>query len=394
MEKRKIGLILGTYAYWCFLIFGFFYFVTLGSKLLFYNNALTSIFCFGCVQLLKRDKIKFNTYSHLLVACTFTALVVINLTLSGLNSPMQYWFLAIILGAGFMLETKWMVLWGFKVSAFYLFCYYLGMNSITFDFQILLKGDMYSIYHLSSLIGVVTLIILFAWSYINLTYQYNKELKKSYDRNNFLLKILNHDLANPITVLELGIRKINANNCDEVKEKLLKSNKSMIDIINSVRSIDKFHISEINFETENLKSCVEEVIPEVQLIFAEKNLTYEIEVPANIQVNISKSIFTNQILKNLLTNASKFSEPNASIYIRYQDSTLIISDSGIGIPKAMISDLFDYRSNNSRKGTMGEKGTGFGLPIVKDCCDKMNIEITVASDDDGTDFNLTFQDAA
>lgn len=390
INKRKIGYILGTYAFWCFLVFGVFYYVSIESKLLFINNTITSLACLFFAQLLKNKKIEYQNYSHSLIVLTFSALVVINLTLGGISSPMLYWFLAIILGAGFMLNSKWMAIWGMNVATVYLVCLYLNYQGISFEFQMKLNQDQYWLYHISSLIGVITLIALFAWSYIETTQKYNKELQESYDRNNFLLKVLNHDLANPLTVLDINAKLLKPENAEKIKEKLIESNKTIIDILNSVKSIDKFHISEVQLQKMNLNDCVMNTVEEVKTQFSAKEIEFQVEVPEDLEISMAKSIFKNQILKNILTNACKFSQPKSTIQIKYQDNKLIISDSGVGIPSEMINGLFDYKSNNSRKGTLGEKGTGFGLPIVKDCCDKMNIEITVESSENGTDFNLKF----
>lgn len=390
MNRRNLGLILGKYAYITFFIFGFFYYFTIGSKILLINNLLTSFLSYFCCYQLKKDKISFTTYSHLLISGTFTSLFIINLILGGITSPMLYWFLAPLLGSGFMLGSRWMAFWGGLLVFNYLVLFIFNFLNLILPFQIVLNAHMHLIFHLSSLIGVVSLVMIFAWSYIDITQQYNQEIQESNDRNSFLLKILNHDLANPIIVLDLYTKKLSQDNFEEIKTKLRKSLKTVVDILNSARTIDKFHISEIELEDIKLKEVVSETLPELEELFSEKKINFLLDIPDDTRVKISKNIFSNQILKNLLTNACKFSIPNSNVSIIYKDNNLIVRDTGIGIPEDLIGTLFDYKSNNSQTGTMGEKGTGFGLPIVKDCCDKMNIQISVTSNEKGTDFTLRF----
>lgn len=56
-----------------------------------------------------------------------------------------------------------------------------------------------------------------------------------------------------------------------------------------------------------------------------------------------------------------------------------IRDQGLGIPALLLEDLFDATKKANRPGTSGEKGTGFGLPIVKAYVEKFGGMIKVDS---------------
>ena len=390
MNKREIGLNLGAYAYMVYFIFGIMYYATLSSTALLVNNLITSALCFFFWYLFRNDKISYESYSHILILITFTALGFINLYLGGLDSPMMYWFLAIALGSGFLLNTKWMLIWGINLAIFYFVCLYMKLNNFSFPIGMKLEGNTYLFFHMSSLIGVISLVLLFALTYIDSSNKYNKTINETNNRNSLLLKVLNHDLANPIMVLDMHTKRLNEKNLENVKEKLIKSNQTIINILNSVRTIDKFHVSKIELEEVDLWECVTDATSNMKDLFTKKNINFSYEIPEDTVVNIDKNIFSNQILKNILTNACKFSAPDSTISLVFKENKLTISDSGIGIPEDMINTLFDYDSKNSRPGTMQEKGTGFGLPIVKDCCERMNIEIAVDSNKNGTNFILNF----
>lgn len=390
MNKKEIGLNLGAYAIIVYFIFGIMYYAILSSTALLINNLITSVLCFFIWKLFKNEKISYEMYSHSLVIITFTALVFINLYLGGLESPMLYWFLATALGSGFMLDTKWMLIWGTNLAIFYFFCLYMKLNNIYFPLEMELDSNTYIFFHMSSLIGVISLILLFTWTYIDSSNKYNNKINETSSRNSLLLKVLNHDLANPIMVLDMHTKRLNEKNLESVKDKLIKSNQTIIDILNSIRTIDKFHVSKTELEKVDLWGCIIDATTDIKDLFKKKNLNFTYEIPENSVVNIDKNVFSNQILKNLLTNACKFSSPDSTVSLVFKNNKLTISDSGIGIPAGMIDTLFDYDSKNSRPGTMQEKGTGFGLPIVKDCCDRMNIKIAVESSKNGTNFILHF----
>jgi signal transduction histidine kinase len=79
--------------------------------------------------------------------------------------------------------------------------------------------------------------------------------------------------------------------------------------------------------------------------------------------------FMNSALNNILTNAIKFSFPGGVITIAARNLgaavELSVTDRGIGMSEKLLADLFDISKQTSRNGTSGEKGTGFGMPLLK-----------------------------
>lgn len=84
-----------------------------------------------------------------------------------------------------------------------------------------------------------------------------------------------------------------------------------------------------------------------------------------------------------MSNAIKFSHNNSKINIEIKNKDqfieLIIEDFGIGIPKNILHDIFSFNSNTNRKGTNGEKGTGYGMPLIKKYTEVMDGSIKIDS---------------
>jgi len=103
----------------------------------------------------------------------------------------------------------------------------------------------------------------------------------------------------------------------------------------------------------------------------------------------------NTVLRNLISNAVKFTRPggNISISASIADTVCIIQvkDNGIGIPEQNIDKLFRIDKSVVTPGTQNEKGSGLGLLLCKEFVEKMGGTITVYSKQGfGTTFTLKF----
>ena len=88
-------------------------------------------------------------------------------------------------------------------------------------------------------------------------------------------------------------------------------------------------------------------------------------------------------LSNLISNAFKYTNQDGKVEVRILDNqnllTIIIADSGIGIPKKDIDRIFNdfYRSSVSKK--LAIEGTGLGLSIVNNIIKKFGGSARVES---------------
>ena len=114
-------------------------------------------------------------------------------------------------------------------------------------------------------------------------------------------------------------------------------------------------------------------------------------------VQVDPDILAHNVLANILTNAIKFSPEGGEVCLKaiYSDgfACIKIIDRGVGIPKELQKVIFDASTPTSRKGTNGEAGTGFGMPIAQNCIKKMNGNLHLSSisvDDDPENHGSVF----
>lgn len=231
------------------------------------------------------------------------------------------------------------------------------------------------------------------------------ELSGTLEENQNLIRILSHDIANPLTVLDLSLQRIHPTDPMMVKslDRATKATRTIRELLDEVKSWQSLSDGKQSVAL-NIAS-VDEIIQKSIDCFSEKLLEKQILVlfsPSLFSVYVDSFILTNQVINNLLSNAIKFSPEGSEIRIwasELNDSIAIhVADEGIGMPPSLVGQIFSVDTKTSRPGTFGESGTGFGMPILKSSLEKMGGTVSVTSrciddfpDDHGTTFIVVVQ---
>ncbi len=230
----------------------------------------------------------------------------------------------------------------------------------------------------------------------------NLELNRlNADKDRFM-QILGHDLRSPFTTL-LGFSGILLENLrifdiDQIEELIKFINKTSQQTFNLLEDLllwSKSQAGKLPFNPKNLdfKKISSEVTESLADDARSKNIKIDFieqeEIMLSADLNMLKTI-----LRNLLTNAIKFTDQNGQINILAKKSetyvTIIISDNGVGINEENIAKLWDVSQNFTTKGTANEEGTGLGLSLCKEFVEKHGGTIWVESiPGKGSDFIFT-----
>ena len=101
---------------------------------------------------------------------------------------------------------------------------------------------------------------------------------------------------------------------------------------------------------------------------------FVLEITAGVTPVLGEEIYVEQVIRNLLTNAAKYSEPDSEIDVildQTEDAVLVrVLDSGIGIEPDDAGHLFDlfFRSTTAVRQAAG---AGIGLFVCKQLVDAM-----------------------
>jgi len=219
-----------------------------------------------------------------------------------------------------------------------------------------------------------------------------KELNAINNAKDKFFAILAHDLKNPFNII-LGFSDLLLMNISKFdKEKIAfqvtqisNAANQTFTLLENLLSWSLSQSNKISFDPQSV--CLDQLYKiidsEVKVAVQSKNL--KINFKSNFQGEMYADINMLQtILRNLISNAIKFSYKNKQIHVNAeQNSThVVISviDEGTGINPEMIDYLFDISQKTTTHGTENEKGTGLGLLLCKEYVEKHGGSISVQSE--------------
>lgn len=243
--------------------------------------------------------------------------------------------------------------------------------------------------------------------------QYEQQLKESEERLKELnfakdkfFNIIAHDLRAPISGL-ISMTKMLIENSeilspDEMREllvDLLEFANQSYNLLENLLQWARTQTGTIPFNPEDTDlfeiALASKLLNEPNA--KQKNIVISNNVPPQSFSFVDRNMITT-IVRNLVSNAIKFTNPGGEIRINLIDKgdnfELSVSDTGVGMSKEQMDKLFKVGENVSTLGTSGEKGSGLGLILCKEFVEKNGGTIRVESElGKGTTFYVTLPKA-
>jgi signal transduction histidine kinase len=224
------------------------------------------------------------------------------------------------------------------------------------------------------------------------------ELERLNQVKDKFFSIISHDLRSPINALA-GILDLMSKEAvkpedfgKHTQELRIRFNHTRT-LLNNLLDWTLLQMDKLNLQAAkiDLHKIVEE---NIQLLGSIKDKKIDLIniVPKNA-IGFADSNTINLVIRNLMTNAIKFTNDGGKVEIGAEEKShewlMSVRDNGIGISPDVTKILFDKTAPYTTRGTANEKGTGLGLILCKEFVEKNGGTIWVESDTNGSTFWFT-----
>lgn len=367
-------------------------------------NLGNTIILSGCwyetIAIISMNKSKFIRRYKIQTVLTFIAILVFNaVALLGGSMNIRIIIMSLGIFSIYLLPT----IGYFREKAtnlfriFYLLCY------VSFEILIFLKAiytyvspqkhffrqstfdSLYSIgLFLLTLIGTIGFLLL-------VKEKQDLKIQKLLKDKNLFFSIIAHDLKGPLgsslALSEILSQEIDTYSREEIKEiteMLHDSNKNIYKLLENLLNWSRMQTGMIEYNPKKceLNSLIEENIKLHKSAALHKNIDLRFESIETVSTILDKDMI-DTVLRNLLTNAIKFTEQHGEIVVSLQKTNkkveVSIRDNGIGIPLNIQEKLFKINEKVIQKGTENEIGNGLGLLLCHEFIKKHRGEIWAES---------------
>jgi signal transduction histidine kinase len=232
-----------------------------------------------------------------------------------------------------------------------------------------------------------------------------EEAEQANHRKSEFLANMSHELRTPmhhiLAFSQLGIKKID--NLDQDKQlqyfsRINSSGNRLMNLINNLLDLSKLESGRGYYQTKmtNVALILNSLLSDFSLPAEEKSVQFEIKPPTAPTTVLCDEIKIGQVLRNLISNALRYTETEKSISISFGEGELgdkkvgthkpalmvSIKDQGVGIPENELESIFDKFIQSSKTKT-GAGGTGLGLAICQEIIKDHNGKIWVENNAEG-----------
>lgn len=234
----------------------------------------------------------------------------------------------------------------------------------------------------------------------------NDELENANQNKDKFFSIISHDLRSPLSgimslldIIVSDYDSLEENERVEILTEAAKTSKSTYTLMENLLDWSRIQTGNMSYEPQNTSLIL--------ILTSIKNLYYQKLKEKGISLNFdfdpeyfayADSNMTETILRNLISNAIKFTKEFGLILISFEildnDVLIKIKDTGVGMDEKQITKLFKLDETHSTVGTAGERGTGLGLLLCKELIEKQGGKIWIESVlNAGTTFYFTLPKA-
>ena len=231
----------------------------------------------------------------------------------------------------------------------------------------------------------------------------NVELHRLNAEKDKFFSIIAHDLRSPFNgflglteIMDEELPRLPMHEIQKIALMLRKSATNLFSLLGNLLDWSRMQrgLTTFNPDFHLLMAKLSESMVYVLEGANKKEVSINYDIPGNLVVYADPNMLSG-IIRNLVSNAVKFTPRGGSILISarsgdFKSVHISVKDSGIGMNKYMLDNLFCLDVNTKRTGTDGEYSTGLGLILCKDFIEKHGGKLWVESEEGkGSTFHFT-----
>ncbi|WP_413585158.1 sensor histidine kinase [Bdellovibrio sp. HCB274] len=310
----------------------------------------------------------------------------------GFFAPTLFWIAVLPMIVGILTNKTHALTWIFICVSVYVLMFLAQAQRLVPANQLSEDGKVVVQFMVG--LGLIALVGGFSLFFIELGYFYHNKISAKNMQIRQLFRAITHDILNPLAVVEMTQAKIQKR-FPELEPDLSHSKKIIGNIRHTVENARYFDAADsgrvvLNILPVSLNGLMESVAALFEERLREKSLTLEVSPDLkSIYVLGDEISLRTQVISNAISNAIKFSDPGSKIAVsgvsHGGEFELVIRDYGQGIPNERLMQWETAGALPSSAGTWGEKGTGFGLLLMKHYLDKAHGRLQIHSICDSVD---------
>jgi signal transduction histidine kinase len=222
--------------------------------------------------------------------------------------------------------------------------------------------------------------------------RYAEELRQLNITKDKFFSIIAHYLRNPFITI-LGFSDILLTDYEELSDEerlfyigeMKKSSEVSHNLLQNLLQWSRSQTGRIDYKPKSisLAQITSENLEIVELSAERKNITLSNSVPPDLKVSADEDML-NTILRNLITNAIKFTTKGGRIHVYAVEKNgfveTTVEDTGVGMDNETMDRIFRLDISHTKKGTDDESGTGLGLVLCKEFVKKHGGNIRIESE--------------
>jgi signal transduction histidine kinase/CheY-like chemotaxis protein len=221
-----------------------------------------------------------------------------------------------------------------------------------------------------------------------------RDIQESDRHKNEFLAMLAHELRNPLAPIRNAVQVLQmplatAQDQAWARDVIGRQVKQMVRLVDDLLDISRITRGKITLRPEpvDVHEIASAAVETTRPLVEARRHTLDVVLPPGPVLVQADSARMAQVIANLLYNAAKYTEDGGHISLTVQDeggeAVFRVRDSGLGIPPAMLSRIFDLFAQVDRSLDRSQGGLGIGLTLVRHLIELHGGKVSAHSDGPG-----------